>query len=789
MNRLAAGAAAVAALGGAGAAALLRSGLPKTRGEVRVRGIDGPISIDRDAEGIPHIRATSDRDAFFAQGWCLAQDRMWQLDSFRRLCFGTISEVAGPAGLESDRFMRRLGLRRIAEAAYATMGESSRAALHAYADGINACLESFPRRLPFEHLLTRARPAPWEPLASIAFVRYMGWNLGGAHERMLAVGRCALLLPADLFGRWFGDGADGMPPHALHPEAELEVLRQAQAAQATAARTTGLGAAGIGSNAWAVAGTKTRSGKPLLASDPHLVIAMPSLWYELSIDSPGYQATGACLPAVPGVVIGRGPTSAWGITATMLIASDLYVEEIHPDDPHLYRVGDAWRPLDEERQTIAVKGRAPEELVVRRTRHGPVIFDAKPGDNTAIALRWAGAEPGDDLVALLGGGRAQSWQELREALRSLVAPSVNCVYADAGGTIGYQLAGRYPARTGGGLAPIEGWHTGDEDGEWKGFIPFDALPTATNPPSGFIASANTRMVGPDYPYEIRGMWEPPHRLGRIAELLEGRSSLTLDDMRSMQADVRSPRAVQLLPTLVSALVGSGSPDLTWASAQLSAWEGDLSTDSVAATLFEVWFSRCLDLCLGARLTPEQSAAVLAATKPGWGDGVFAWLEREIARPGGDWLGDAERHRIFRQAMLDGIAWLRARLGTRREDWTWGRLHTITFRHPLGIIPGLSRVLNRGPYPMDGGTVTLSSAVYSSGAYEVGIASSYRQIVDLAEPERSLSSTTSGQSGHPAARHYADQCLPWLRHGYHPLGLDAEEVTRRSVAHLRLEPMR
>lgn len=786
VKRLAAVAAAIAALGGGGAAALLRSSLPTTRGEVRVRGIDGPIAIDRDADGIPHIRATSDRDAFFAQGWCLAQDRMWQLDSFRRLCFGTISEVAGPAGLESDRFMRRLGLRRIAEAAYATIGERSRTALQAYADGVNACLEAFPRRLPFEHRLMRARPAPWDPVASIAFLRYMGWQLGGAHERILAVGECALVLPADLFRQWFGEGVDAMPPDALHPEAEAEVLRQAREAHEAAAKTTGLGVAGIGSNAWAVAASKTRSGKPLLASDPHLVITMPSLWYELSIDSPGYRAAGACLPAVPGIVVGRGPTSAWGITATMLIASDLYVEQIYPENPRLYRAGDAWLPFEEERQTIAVKGRSPEEIVVRRTRHGPVVFDGRPGEETALALRWAGAEPGDDLEALLAGGRARSWQELRGALRNLVAPAINCVYADADGTIGYQLAGLYPVRKGGGLAPIEGWHANGE-GEWHGFIPFGALPTATNPPSGFIASANTRMVGPDYPYELRGMWEPSHRLDRIAELLEGRTSLTLDDMRSMQADVRSRRAVRLLPALRRALAESADAALSWARGQLEGWEGDLSTDSVAATLFEVWFSRCLDRFLQARLTPEQCSAVRAVATPGWGDGVFAWLEREIAEPDGAWLDGASRDHVLREAMRDAMAWLASRIGKRRADWTWGRLHTITFRHPLGIIPPLRPLLNRGPFPMDGGTVTLSSAVYSGDDFDVGIASSYRQIVDLAEPERSLSSTTSGQSGHPASRHYADQCLPWLRHGYHPISLDPAEVKRRSVAHVRLEP--
>lgn len=791
MKRLLVSAAALAtAL--AGSVAFVRGSLPKVNGTVPVVGLDGPISIDRDRAGIPHIRATSDRDLFFAQGWCLAQDRRWQLDTFHRLCAGTLSEIAGPTALDSDRLMRTVGLRRIAEAQVVTLSDESRMALEAYARGVNAYTRMHPRALSIEFRLMPYAPKEWDAAASIAFFRYMDWQLSVHMERIAAVGRCRDILPLEVFEVIFGarlTGHMGAPP-VLDPEVEEAVIEQARRAQKSMAEIAGAPTYESGSNAWAVAGSRTRSGKPLLAGDPHLRLAAPAIWYEVGLDSPSYHVTGGSLPGLPGVIIGRTRETAWSITASMLITSDLYVEEVHPENPHQYRVEDGWRDFDEHVETIHVKGRPDERLTVRSTRHGPVVSPVMAAQREVLALRWVGAEPGDELAVLLGMARARSWDEAREALRTLVVPALNIVYADTSGSIGYQLAGRYPIRQGGGLAPVPGHRSpGDEtDHEWRGWIPFDALPATQNPPSGIIASANTRMVGAAFPFELTGVWEPHHRLKRILALLKDRHDLTIDDMRVFQADVHSGRADVLLPRLLEVLAVSEDTDLRWASDELREWSGDVAADSVAATLFNVWHLRCVETILAQRLTPQQVDVTRRLLHMAWGEELWLWTEDQILY--GDTLGwfHDDPDVVLRDTMLATVRWLEEHMGRNRGHWTWGRLHTLTFKHPLGDVAVFRPLFNRGPYPMHGDSVTISAAVYEpEQSFDTIAGSSYRLLVDLGDMESSLSIMSLGQSGQIASRHYADQIAPWMRHGYHPMALAARAVVRQRVSHLILEP--
>lgn len=793
--RIAGGTATVAIAAVALTKAAARLTLPRTTGELPVAGLDGPIAIDRDDVGIPALRATSDRDAFFAQGWVTAQDRLWQIDSLRRLCSGRLSEVVGPAALESDRLMRTIGLRRIAERLNSRVSAESRIALDAYAAGINACVRHIGVRLPLEFRLLRYRPQPWSAADSIAFFRFLGWQLGGYVERIAAVGRCRALLPPDLFDAIFGVRPFTAPP-ALDPEAEAAVLVRAEAARRAAEQVTGTSTRG-GSNAWAVAGTRTRSGKPLLANDPHLHLGLPAIWYEVSIESPSYRVAGAALPGVPGVVIGRTDSTAWGATSTMFVCADLYSEEVNPSNPEQYRTEDGWAELTTTEETIRVRGKPDEQLLIKASRHGPIVSPVLSGSPELLALRWTGEEDGDEVAALLGAARARSWSTFRDAVRHLTSPMLNLVYADASGTIAYQVAGRYPIRTGGGLAPIPGCASCSEGGatnddhEWHGWIPFDALPSAENPASGVITSANTRMVGETYPFALTGAWEPPHRLARIQELLGDRRRLTMHDMRAMQADVLSGRAVGLLPALRAALARGETPALRWAARQIDGWSGELAEHAVGAALFEAWFQACADRLLRLHMTPEAVTVLRRFLRMGWGDELTGWIEGQLCSPDPVWLGGEVPQHFFRVAMEDAMHDLRARLGHDRGTWTWGKLHTITLPHPLGIVPVVGRLFNRGPFSMDGGDVTISAGVMNAGEdsarYAAVIGSSYRLVVDLAAPETSWSCLPSGQSGQLGSPHYDDQTWGWLRHSYHPLLLASEMVRSRRVAHLRLEP--
>lgn len=786
-------AAAGVAVSGAALIAATRRPAPPERART-FAGVREPIEIRRDAVGIPHIRANSLHDVMFGLGYAMAEDRLWQLDILHRVGMGRLADAIGEPGLDTDRFMLTLGTRRASEATVARLEGDTQVSLDGFAAGINAYIAA--RRVPGpEFLFGRYRPLPWSPAATIASMKLMGWSLNGYLDKMLLHDRVAAAVGEKFAALVItGDEAAGGDP-VISSAAFAAFRERVEAVGETVRGLTGLGGEVPGSNNWVVSGAHTATGKPLLANDPHLAFQLPSIWYECHLTAPHLNAAGATIVGLPGIVIGHNDHAAWGMTASMLVQCDLYVEEFEtdPDKRLSYRVGDAWAEVDRYVDVIPVKGRrdaeAHETLV---TRHGPVITglgDAK-GENRALALRWVGQEPGDEIRGLLAFMTANDVHEMRAACDGIGNPSLNLVFADDAGHIGYQYIGRVPIRPEGcGVRPVPGrW--GEYD--WQGYVPFDAMPHLIDPPEGWIATANTRITPPDYPYPMPSVLVAPYRLRRIRQLLDGRDGLTLEEMRRMQTDVYDLHAEPLRPAVFAALEGSGHG---WSQCEalalelLRAWDGFADADSAGAAIWNAFYQRWMRRVLRARLTDDLTDTVMSTFL-----GAAHWALPDRLLHGDDlgWFGETTREAALLAAFRDGVAWLVESLGSYPAEWEWGKIHTVTFKHPVGQGSAqLARVANIGPHPLGGDCNTVNNAYWSlKEPFAVRNGASFRLLVDLAKPtadDGALACNIAGESGRIGSRHYRDQTPPWLRVRFHPIGTDPDTVVARAPRVFRLLP--
>ena len=506
------------ALGLGGGYLWLRGSLPQVDGEIVVTGLGAPVTIVRDRWAIPHIEASSLLDASFALGFVHAQDRLWQMEFQRRLGAGRLAEILGAAALPSDRFMRTLGFYRLAEASLAHLEPDTVAWLQAYADGVNAFLQSRTGPLPPEFLILRhGELEPWRPADSLVWLRLMALDLATNYRDELARARLARRLSAEQI-------ADIWPTYPESAPVTLVELARALPWDELAAVLPPAEPGGVGSNAWVVGPGRSTTGGALLANDPHLGLQAPGVWYLAHLETPGLELIGATLPGIPAVVLGHNGTIAWGFTNTGADTQDLFIERVDPEDPTRYLTPEGAAPFEVREERIRIAGAPPVALTVRATRHGPVISDLLPdaaafGADRVVALAWS-ALTEDDLAlqALLGVGKARNWQQFVTALRDVGAPMQNIHYADTSGHIGFIAPGRVPIRRNGdGRWPVPGW-TGEYD--WQGWIPFEALPQTIDPAAGVLFNANNRIVPADYPYLLTADWEAPHRARRLAQLLE-----------------------------------------------------------------------------------------------------------------------------------------------------------------------------------------------------------------------------------------------------------------------------
>jgi len=808
---------ALAGLTGAAALTALRRPLARTAGQIRLPGLNAPVQILRDRWGVPHIYARNTADLFAAQGYVHAQDRLWQMELQRRTGMGRLAEVFGPIALDTDRFVRVLGFNRVVRREAELLDGEARLVVDAYVRGVNAFIAQNARRLPIEFGILRLRPQPWQAEDVLVWAKMMALNLSRdwmtdlLRARIIAaIGpeRAALLEP-----QYPPTHPLTIPPGVRYNAGMgADALRLA----ATAAPFAGSSAIGQGSNAWAVGGERSSSGRPLLASDPHLMMQVPSLWYENHLSGGDIHVTGASLPGLPCVVIGHNERIAWGLTNGENNVQDLFIERFDPDDPTRYEFQGAWEQATIVREQIVVKGQAePAIEEVRITRHGPIISSLVPGDdgrwtmddsqsdagatsssvnrlssNKALALRWAALEPGENMSAAILLNRAHDWESFRAAVAAWVMPTQNFIYADVEGHIGYTLGGVLPIRAqGDGLLPVPGW-TGEY--EWTGTIPRDELPHMLDPDEGFAVSANTQIAGDDYPYQLPGEYLPGYRSTRIRQLIAQTPRHDAASFTAIQGDQRS------LPGLDLAALAGRLPAPTPAARQareaLAAWDGELTAESVGGAIYARLREKLLQEAYREVAEPLGQVAGLGAFA-GLPGSAYMWralpqvLDRLAARDD-SWLPDGRTGDDLLSAAWEAtIAELRDELGDDPDEWRYGRYHTLTLRHPLGAAAALAPLLNRGPFPMggDGDTVRMGNAPRQYAGQPFYIAPSYRQICDLSNWDLSLSIHSVGQSGQPGSKHYADLIDAWRTMQYHPMPWSRARVEDVVTERLTLEP--
>ncbi|MGB0383431.1 MAG: penicillin acylase family protein [Ardenticatenaceae bacterium] len=755
----------------------LGDSLPMTSGTVRLSGLDGPVEIVRDGNGVPHIFATTDHDAFFGQGYVHAQDRMWQLDFQRRVGAGRLSEVLGDSTLETDKFLRTLGTYRAAEAAWSALSRDAQEMLQAYAAGVNAWIDER-HPLPPEYLILGVEPEPWIVYDSLVWSKMMAWDLGGNYDVELLRVRLAQAIgaerAAELMPGYPEDGTTILASHQIQAATADTLLALDRDLQANLQ----LGGLDVGSNNWVIAGSRTESGDPLLANDPHLGARIPSIWYLIELKGDTLHVTGASLPGVPLVPTGHNEDIAWGVTNFNPDVQDLYMERINPENPNQYEVDEEWVDMTIVEEAIYVKGQEEPILwAARSTRHGPLISDVTSRAPMAVALRWTALEPGDTtLQSFMKVNYATNWDQFTEAMKDYVAPSQNFVYADQEGNIGYFGPGHIPIRAkGDGTIPVPGW---DSKYKWRGWIPFEELPQAYNPEAGFIATANNRVVSDDYPYFLSSDWAPPYRAERIVELIEEMSSngqkISLEDMIRIQADQRSAQARELLPLLLE--LEPTDQRQTEALEYLQAWDGESSADSISTTIYQAWFMH-----LGRTVFEDDLKGDLYDRFANRRHETFLInIMREANNPWCDNVltTDSESCANIAEEALDrALDDLTERLGDDMQAWQWGELHRTQYPHsPFSEVdmlkPFFHREIANGG---DGYTVNVAPLRYSDAYLQYHVPS-YRHIADPSNWNNSLFMHTTGQSGHLLSDHYDDLIERHQAVEYLPMTFGRENVT-------------
>ena len=741
--------------------------LPARDGRIALPGLAAPVEIVLDTHGIPRIAARTEQDAWTALGWLHARDRLFQMEMMRRGASGRLAEVTGASGLRLDRFMRVLGLVGRAEADLATLPPDTRAALEAYARGVNAWIAARGRFAAAEFVLLGA-PEPWRPLDSLLWGKVMGLWLSGNWRTELDRARLATILPpARLADLWPRDASPGRPD-APGLRAALPGLGHADTFASAAGPLPDLDrmAAALprfpgdaplpsmASNSWAVAPERSASGAALLATDPHLGFGAPILWYLARIELPGGRVlAGATAPSVPGIVIGRNEGLAWGFTTTHSDTQDVFVERLA--GPGAYETPEGPRPFTEREEVIRVRWGAPVTLRVRETRHGPVIsdLDAPQGrpDGTVLAVAMANLAPGDTAAAgLLALNGARSIAEARDAARLITSPSQNLMVADRSGAIAMFLTGRTPIRrSGDGSMPAPGW---DGSADWTGFLPFDALPHVERPASGVLANANNRIAPPGHPAFLGRDWNGDWRFRRIGALLEAAPQADARHFATIQADRRSLFAQDVLAAFHAAPRPEGAAGS--AHALLADWRGDMDGARPQPLIFHATLARFSRDLLARAGIPDD------AWRPS-----PEFLHRVLTVPAATtaWCGEAGCGPLLAAALTRAVADLAPIHGPDPAAWRWGAAHQARFEHQvLRFIPGLG-ALTRIVTPSGGDGETVNRAGLrpeAGGTFGNVHGAGFRGVFDLADPDGAFVIVATGQSGHPMSRHWADQMPAW-----------------------------
>lgn len=770
----------------------LKQSLPQQQGQVFIDGISAPVTLARDTHGVVSITADTDQDVFFAMGYAHAQDRLWQLELQRRTTQGRLSEIFGRSAVDADVWMRTLGLYPSAKQALAGLSAEAKTSLSAYAAGVNAWLASGAALGP-EFIALDIIPQPWSEIDSLAWVKFFALNLSNnmwqeveylAAKQVLSTAQLATLFsdyPAD--GPTTASNDELVSPEGLAALLQIKQLLQDQFQ---------IGGKYFGSNAWVVSGKLSDSGHAMLANDPHLGLQIPSPWYVVKQQGKTLRADGMSLVGLPLVLFGKNQHIAWGATAMMADAQDLYIQQLNPQDPNQYRANGQWLNFERRVETFNIKADSPVvlnrafdpiEIEVRSTIHGPLISDVVSGFEHPVSLKWTALQADDSTYdAFLTLNYASNWTEFQSAMHQVVAPALNMFYSDIDDNIGFVAAGTVPIRTTGvGLFPVPGW---DDDYIWQGTIAPDQMPRSFNPEKGYIVSANNKIVGSDYPHFISHDWAPPARAERIEALIKQHAStgkgISMAQMQQMQADTVDLSSLKLL-ALAKTLKGETQLQRQ-ALHYLADWQGDMSKNSQAATVFYGWTEHLGDQLFGDELkgfwNRGQQASILRNVSKGRSNEQILLALTDSSY---DWCDDKAtvevescEHTMI-AALDEAVKKLEKLQGDDIADWHWGEVHRVVLDHQpfsqVGVLKGLfGRTISSGGSPS---SINVANAYFEpSKGYQQNSGASFRQIIQLAGDDKAhFYMNSTGQSGHVLSPHYDDMFEPFNAVAFFDLNAD------------------
>lgn len=765
-----------------------RGALPRYNGEIKVPGLSSSVTVFRDERGMPHFYADNEHDLYFAIGYVMSQERLWQMDLIRRATSGRLSEIFGADYVQTDLFLRSLGIpaksRMVINNADAMILES----LRSFTDGVNAYIGNAGRKLPPEFRILRYKPDPWKTEDIANIIGYLGWDLAGGNLatdifNYRLIKKLGNEKAGELIPDWQADTTSVFPGFKL-PD---DKLKEALAFISSMDKLKSLGIASFsGSNNWAVSGKKTETGKPVLSNDMHLDLSAPGIWFQMHQVIPGkLNVTGVTVPGEPVIVAGHNERIAWGMTNLMVDDVDLFSEKINPDNNNQYFFEGDWKNMEVRKEIIKIKGGKSDTSYIKFTHRGAIISDFRNINDAALSMRWSGYDMSNELKAVYLLNRAGNWEDFRSALKNFNSISQNFAYADVDGNIGLNTGGGVPVRKGYG-SMIRSGESGEFD--WKGYVPFDQLPFSYNPENGFISSANNKTVSSDYPYYISFRFALPYRINRIREMLNEEEKLGIDDFKRMITDQHSDYAALLTPHILNlkSRLTEMSPSEADAFSTLVNWDFDMNKDLPAPAVFEFFTISLAKNLLGDEL------AELFGQLPG---SIRDYYIYRILEKGPDqWVDDITTSQtetlddIIFKSFRDGVKTLAESYSPDMNKWTWGNIHKISLDHPLATVKIINRIfkLSSEKTGIGGSSHTVCPYSYKEG-FIVTSGASERHIFNTADWDESYTVIPTGASGIPASEFYLSQTKTYLNGGFYKDAFSDEAVKAAAKYTLKLVP--
>jgi penicillin amidase len=762
--------------------------LPQYNGELKITGLSSPVTVFRDERGMPHIYAENEHDLYFVVGYIMSQERLWQMDLIRRATSGRLSEIFGAAYVQTDLFLRSLGIpeksKMVINNADAAIVES----LSSFTDGVNAYIKNAGKKLPPEFRILRYKPDPWKTEDVANIIGYLGWDLAGGNLstdifNYRLIKKLGYEKAGELIPDWQADTTSVFPDFRL-PD---DKLKEALAFISSMDKLKSLGIASFsGSNNWAVSGKKTVTGKPILSNDMHLDLAAPGIWFQMHQVIPGkLNVTGVAVPGEPVIVAGHNERIAWGMTNLMVDDVDLFSEKINPDNNDQYSFEGAWKNMEVRKEVIKIKGGKSDTSYIKFTHRGAVISDFRDINDAALSMRWSGYDMSDELEAVYLLNRAGNWEDFRSALKDFKSISQNFAYADIDGNIGLNTGGGVPVRKGYG-SMIRPGETGEFD--WKGYVPFEQLPFSYNPENGFISSANNKTVSSDYPYYISFRYALPYRINRIREMLNEETKFRIEDFKRMVTDQHSDYAALLTPHILDlkSRLTEMSPTEAEAFGTLVNWDFDMNKNLTAPAVFEFFTISLAKNLLGDELA-DLSGQIPASIRDYYiyrilKKGPDHWVD-DITTPQTETLDD-----IIFKSFKDGVKTLSESYGSDVGKWTWGTIHKISLDHPLSTVKIIDRIfkLSSDKIGVGGSSHTVCAYSYKEG-FIVTSGASERHIFNTADWDESYTVIPTGASGIPASEFYLSQTKTYLDGGFYKDAFSDKAVREAAKYTLKLVP--